>query len=353
MVNIASLLTELRRRDVRIWIDGGKLRCDAPAGVLTPVLREQLKACRAELLEFLRNAEALGRQQRAIVPLQRHGRRLPLFAVAGHSGDVFGLRALARCLGQEQPFYGLQPPGADGQGQPLARVEDMAAYFAAAIRAFRPEGPYLLAGYCAGGSVAFELAQQLRRAGAAIGFLALIASPHPHELQGFAKARRYLREQWLRVRKHAPALLLPLPEQRRRLAEVLSQRRADLAGETRRLEDPLMAQRARVERATLAALARYRPIPYPGLVHLFLPGPEWTRSGGLAARWPEWAAQAEVHYGPPGCTGDNILQEVHGPAFADIFRPCLDSASLAGCAAGPAADIRNWPPGAGKHVEAP
>src|SRR5205823_4933449 len=88
-------------------------------------------------------------------PLERRGTRTPVFAVAGHNGDVFCYRALAQQLGDDQPFFGLEPPGLDGRSEPLRRVEDLAAYFAEQMRAFQPGGPYILAGFCAGGTVAF------------------------------------------------------------------------------------------------------------------------------------------------------------------------------------------------------
>ena len=111
--------------------------------------------------------QAVAHQQRAIVPLQpmirTEGTRTPIFAVPGHNGDVFCYRALARALGEDQPFYGLQPPGLDGESEPLTRIEDLAAYFAAQIRAFLPQGRcVVIAGFCAGGTVAFELAMPLR-----------------------------------------------------------------------------------------------------------------------------------------------------------------------------------------------
>ncbi|MBS1188674.1 MAG: thioesterase [Rhodocyclaceae bacterium] len=345
-MNITPLLAELRSRDIHVWADGDRLHCDAPPGVLTPELRERLAASKAALLEFLRNAQALSNQQRAIVPLQPRGRRPPLFAIPGHTGDVFGFRILARCLGPEQPFYGLQPPGVGGQGEPLERVEDIATYFAEQIRAFHPQGPYLLAGYCAGGSVAFELAQQLHRSGAAIGLLALIACPHPQELRGLPKFRRYLKDQWQRVRRHAPALLLPPKEQRRYVAEAIQRHRANQAEERDRMEADLLAQRARVQQATLAALARYRPAPYPGAIHLFLPSPAWAEAGGLATRWRRWAGHVEEHYGPATSTGDNILQETHCPAFAEIFRRCLASDGPAGRAPLPTGAPGHRPVGA-------
>jgi thioesterase domain-containing protein len=322
--NIPSLLAELRRRDIHIRLDGEKLQCNAPAGALTPELRERLQRDKAALLDYLRHAYDLTRQQRAIVPLQPHGSAPPLFAVGGHNGDVFCFHHLARCLGPDRPFYGLQPPGADGQGEPLQTVEDIAAYFAQQIRIFQPEGPYLLTGFCAGGTVAFELARQLQRAGCAVAFLGLIASPHPYELRRLARARRYLKERWGRAWEHAAALWRAWPEQRRYLSQALSQHRVHRMEQAHREEDPVLAQGARVQRATLKALARFRPASYSGMVHLFLPGREWMESGGLAASWPRWAPRLEEHYGPAGCSSEDMLQEVHAPSFAEIFRRCLE-----------------------------
>ena len=124
---VPAFLAELRSRDVEVWADGDHLRCAAPAGVLTLDLRNQLQQRKSEILEFLRSATALAQQQRAIVPLQPRGTRPPVFGVAGHNGDVFCYRALAAHLGDEQPFFGLQPPGLDGLTEPLASVADLAA----------------------------------------------------------------------------------------------------------------------------------------------------------------------------------------------------------------------------------
>src|SRR5688572_7130078 len=144
-MTVTGLLAELRARDINVRADGDQLRCNAPADALTPELRDELKLRKGDLLEFLRSAGALAQKQRAIVPLQPHGNRPPVFAVAGHNGDVFCYRFLAQHLGEDQPLYGLEPPGRDGQGEPLTRVEDIAAYFASQIRAFRPDEPCIIA----------------------------------------------------------------------------------------------------------------------------------------------------------------------------------------------------------------
>ncbi|MBU6399473.1 MAG: thioesterase, partial [Verrucomicrobia bacterium] len=87
-----DFLARLRDRDIQVWAEGDRLRCSAPAGQLTAELREELQQRKDEILQFLRSAEALAHQQRAIVPLQAHGTRPPVFGVAGHNGDVFCFR---------------------------------------------------------------------------------------------------------------------------------------------------------------------------------------------------------------------------------------------------------------------
>ena len=83
-------------------------------------------------------------------------------------------RNLALYLGQDQPIYGLQPQGLDGKQAPLTRIEDMAARYIKEIQVIQPEGPYFLAGYCMGGTIAFEMAQQLSGQGQRVDLLALL-----------------------------------------------------------------------------------------------------------------------------------------------------------------------------------
>ena len=114
-----------------------------------------------------------------LVPIQALGNRPPLFAVHGGYGEVMLYRHLAGCLGTDQPFYGLQAQGLDGSPIRLDTVEAIATTYLAEVQKVHPCGPYLLLGYCTGGAIAFEMAQQLHRAGEEVAFVGLIDSPNP------------------------------------------------------------------------------------------------------------------------------------------------------------------------------
>ena len=108
-----------------------------------------------------------------LVPIQIGGSLPPFFCVHGGGGNVLIYRDLSRRLGPDQPFYGLQSQGLDGRQPLLTRIEDMATLYLKAVRTVQPHGPYFLGGYCMGGTVAFEMAQQLEALGEKVALLAL------------------------------------------------------------------------------------------------------------------------------------------------------------------------------------
>src|SRR5260370_19368 len=82
-----------------------------------------------------------------------------------------------RSVGADSPLYGLQARGVgDGWERPdyYSSVEEMAAEYVEAVCRARPEEPYLIGGWSAGGVIAFEMAQQLKSLGKEVGLLALM-----------------------------------------------------------------------------------------------------------------------------------------------------------------------------------
>jgi phthiocerol/phenolphthiocerol synthesis type-I polyketide synthase E len=108
-----------------------------------------------------------------LIAIQPLGSRPPLFCMHGAGGTVLMYRDLAQHLGLDQPFFGLQALGLDGSCAPLTTIEEMAAVYVKEIRKTQRAGPYFIAGYCMGGTVAFEVAQQLQQQGERVALLAL------------------------------------------------------------------------------------------------------------------------------------------------------------------------------------
>ncbi len=126
----------------------------------------------AELSQIL-SREALKSRWSSLVTIQPKGSRPPFFCMHGAGGNVLIYRELSNHLGEDQPFYGLQSQGLDGNSEPLTRIEDMATAYVREMRRVQPKGPYYLGGYCLGGTIAYEVAQQLRAQGEAVALLAM------------------------------------------------------------------------------------------------------------------------------------------------------------------------------------
>jgi amino acid adenylation domain-containing protein len=114
-----------------------------------------------------------------LIALQSTGSRPPFYCVHPGGGSVLCYLDLARALGSDQPFYGLQSPGLEGKGEIYTCIEAMAARYIQEIRSLQPEGPYFLGGWSLGGVVAFEMAHQLQGLGKQVALLALIDSYSP------------------------------------------------------------------------------------------------------------------------------------------------------------------------------
>jgi malonyl CoA-acyl carrier protein transacylase len=124
----------------------------------------------------------------SLVRIQAGGTKPPFFCVHSADANVLEYLELAKLLGNDQPFYVLQPPGLDGSKKESPAVEGMAADYIKEIRKVQPKGPYYIGGYCLGGLVAFEMAQQLVAEGERVPLLALVSSPTPEHLKNILRS---------------------------------------------------------------------------------------------------------------------------------------------------------------------
>ncbi len=111
---------------------------------------------------------------KSLVSIRAGGTKPPLFLMHSHGGNVLEYHLLARYLPKDQPVYALQSRGLDGKVDLDPDMREMAATYITEIKALQPEGPYYLAGFCFGGTLAYETAQQLRAQGDEVALLLMI-----------------------------------------------------------------------------------------------------------------------------------------------------------------------------------
>ena len=113
-----------------------------------------------------------------LVPIQPLGNRTPVFGIHAE-GNVLFYRDLSLCLGDNQPFFGLQSPELGDGTMHFDSIPRMAARYIKEIKHAKPAGPYILCGMCFGGLIAFEIAQQLVENGDEVAALIVFDSGGP------------------------------------------------------------------------------------------------------------------------------------------------------------------------------
>ncbi len=122
-----------------------------------------------------------------LVEVQTGGSKPPLFLVHGAGGNVLLYRELATHLGSNQPVYGFQSQGLDGEKPAVTTVEEMASLYVERLKKAYPNGPYMLGGYCMGGSVALEMAQKLRAQGDEVPLLVFFETYNYSKIKPMSK----------------------------------------------------------------------------------------------------------------------------------------------------------------------
>jgi Thioesterase domain/Phosphopantetheine attachment site len=106
--------------------------------------------------------------------------RPPIFVVHGRNGFTLLKPDFRGALAQGQRLHVFELPGIRG-GRSYDAIEDIAAVYVGEIMETYPEGPVLLAGFCMGGLIAFEIASQLAANGRPIRQLVLLDPALPNQ----------------------------------------------------------------------------------------------------------------------------------------------------------------------------
>jgi amino acid adenylation domain-containing protein len=235
----------------------------------------------------------------SLVPIQTQGSKPPLFLVHGAEGNVLLYRSLAESLGKDQPVYGLQSQGLDGGELFEPKLESIAAKYLEEIQSAQATGPYYLGGYCLGGTIAFEIAQQLTRAGESVALLAMFetynvqsAPPVSVTLGVIHKAENlYFQVKNLALSGGSVEFFaekLKVEVSRFKVhCNILWARIVDRFHPSRGVS----YQHLRIQAANHQAQAAYQPVPYDGRITLFKPKVHYREFNDRHFGWENLAMQ--------------------------------------------------------------
>lgn len=241
----------------------------------------------------------------SLVRIQEGQSRPPFYILPGNLGNVFtDLGVLARHLGPDQPVFGLQ----DGWGHP-SRVKALAAHYVDELLCAQPAGPYHMAGICSGGTVAFEMAQQLRGRGQRVALLALI-EPAALSLPAARSYSNVIREIFTRATQGA------------------SRHTGSISHLDRVERIAYLRLRMKVV-ANIWALKFYYPQPYSGYLDLLLTKESIDHSHRVG--WREFAVGGTRIHQIAGThrsiTGDRAtIEESQMQVLGTELRACMDRA---------------------------
>jgi amino acid adenylation domain-containing protein len=283
-----------------------------------------------------------------LVPIQPTGTNPPFFCVHPIFGVVLPYYELARHLGNNQPFYGLQPIGLDGKTSPLTSIEDMATHYIEALRKVQPKGPYFLGGWSFGGLVAFEMAQQLQKSEDEIALLAMLdtLAPIPGNIPSLGNSLKFIfttlaRDIWpflfeygCLIATHSKNLIknwisqLPNFNPLKTTSVSLQRKTSHLISEDSRsqfLNELSISPMLRIFYTNNQAVVKYIPQAYPKQITLFKTSKKLNMAEEDSSMgWNELAVEKiEIHTIP----GNHLtmLRKPHIQVLAAQLRACIEN----------------------------
>jgi acyl transferase domain-containing protein/thioesterase domain-containing protein len=280
------------------------------------------------------NPEVISSRWPSLVAIQPSGSRLPFFCFHGAGGNILIYKKLSEYLGADQPFYGLEAQGLDGVTPVPGTIEEMAALYLKEIRGVRPHGPYLLGGYCMGGTIAYEAAQQLTAAGEEVALVALFDTMNWSNVAFSRRDRLFTRFQ--RLIFHAAVVLgLDLEGKRRFLKGKLHDLRSRIPVWRGIFLTKLQKHSAAKSSGSLVlaqvwqsndrAAVQYVPKPYSGEVTDFRPARQYRVYNNPDLKWERLARAGERVIVIPGYPAVMLL-EPYVKDLAARLAECIDDA---------------------------
>ena len=271
-------------------------------------------------------------------PIKSGGFKPPLFWVHGDASDTF----LADYLDTNRPLYGFKHQSRYGEKALYTEVETIADFYLAQALQVQSEGPYFLGGHSFGGTIAFEMAQQLHRKGQTVALLFMIDSLGPGLPLEIGSQVSAAAPSHLEVQRHLRILFRLKPREKLNYVFIrlkgkttahLEKLKVKTTIATKHLKNTLIKIHLflglRLPRSLRgqyiwtvigAALAKYTPMPYPGRA-IYVKSEE--RDLEHVARWSRVILGGlEVHKVANSSHRD-IVGELHGRFWAEKLKACL------------------------------
>ncbi|PKL39679.1 MAG: hypothetical protein CVV44_05510 [Spirochaetae bacterium HGW-Spirochaetae-1] len=192
---------------------------------------------------------------------------VPIYIAAGAFGNVLNLRHLAQLIGNDRPVYGIQAKGLLGCELPHETYETTAADYLKEVRQVQPKGSYLLAGFCSGGTIAYEMAQQLTGDGETVSHVIMLDTISPDWRETLTRKDKItfhlMNLRCIGIKYPFTWFISRVKWEWKKVEEKL--------GLNKEKTGPAVFQGRAIFDATLRAEDRYKPKPYDGKVTLFRP----------------------------------------------------------------------------------
>jgi len=265
----------------------------------------------------------------SIVAIQPEGSRPPLYAIpAGYGTNVLPFREVSLLLGTDQPVYAFEAKMPEPD-QELESIQERAARFTKELRLVQSHGPYCLLGWCGGGYIAFEMAQQLHREGQEVAVLVIAEAAVPGYPTTWAGRIRFL------IERGAWRIGNFLKRGPKGIACWAAKRARSLAQQTDVPVDSANAQlptsppprSGQMDERAWRNIDRYRPAPYPGKSFVIAGQDCWDYRGLSPSvdprlAWCKLSEGGSEFRMVPGSHTD-VLKTPNSDQFVEALKDCL------------------------------
>jgi thioesterase domain-containing protein len=136
-----------------------------------PEKTSQCQTRMEKLINLAFKREVIRKVTNVILPLNDVGCGSAFYCVHAIGGVATEFRHMARMLGPEQRFYGIQAPTDKRNAEFVSSIKSISQHYVDELVKFQPEGPFFLGGHSVGGTIALEMSQQLIARGREVSLL--------------------------------------------------------------------------------------------------------------------------------------------------------------------------------------